>query len=157
MGRLICSVSVCVCVCGANRGSAPSSAVNLQPEGEAFSQISARTEQRGLRCHHLESSCCHELLTGTCSGGSRLLSGGLSPRVPRLLLKGDVLPYFPSAFYLHGCVSSCPSYHLFPSFVLHLVLFSAVSCFSHSFRSLPSPPLSFLLLVTISPQSIWNP
>lgn len=154
-----------MCMCGANGGSAASSTVNLQAEGEAFSQISARTEQRGLRGvitwnTHAVMRYCDEYaaaVIGCCL--EDCLPG--FPVTDRIALEGVIsLLFFLCLLSPWMCLLL--SFLPFNSFLCYFSSFSpAVSCFSHSFcspsHSLPSPPLSFLLLVTLSPQSIWNP
>lgn len=65
---------------GANGGSAASSTVNLQPEGESFSQIGARTEQRGLR--GVIAWNTHAVMRYCDDYAAAVIGCGLSPRVP---------------------------------------------------------------------------
>lgn len=78
-----------------------------------------------------------------------------------LVLNRLPLSYLLCAPYQHGCIASCPSCPLIPFLcsILSFLLLSVASPIlivppSHS---LPSPPLRFLLLVTLAPQSIWHP
>lgn len=78
-----------------------------------------------------------------------------------LVLNRLPLSYLFCASYQHGCVSSCPSCPLIPFLcsILSFLLLSVASPIlivppSHP---PPSPPLRFLPLVTLSPQSIWHP
>lgn len=86
MGCLICSASVCVCVCGANGGSAAASTENVQPEGEAFSQMSEQSRENCEVSSRTPAATTLVVVCRTVSQGSQLQLG--------LLLKGLSLAHF---------------------------------------------------------------